>query len=232
MDVGFRSVGTVLLLLFSLSACSEKTTTAVFDETALGSASCQGRAKSNSYIVQWEDGHFTVETASSVEKFKEDFLKPNLDKIRKVEYDRIVHFERDADVVRVADIDPADNWGQDMVEVASLWNEGVYGQNVTVGVIDSPVDITQPQLAPRIAFNTAEIPNNGIDDDNNGFIDDYAGFSFISEPSNDGTVSEHGTHVSGIIGADHSKGYIKGMAPQVKIVPAPFYRRKKWRLDW
>jgi subtilisin family serine protease len=119
-------------------------------------------------------------------------------------------------------VDPDDYWGQNMVQVSSLWNQGIYGQNVLVGVVDSYVDTSNAQLTGRIAYNTGEIPGNGLDDDLNGYVDDYVGYTFISKPSENGPVSNHGTHVSGIIAADHSKGYIKGMAPQAKIIPAPF----------
>ncbi|WP_330167032.1 S8 family serine peptidase, partial [Streptococcus pneumoniae] len=73
-----------------------------------------------------------------------------------------------------------------------------------------------------MAYNTGEVPNNGIDDDKNGYVDDYAGYTFVSNPRGTTTVSDHGTHVSGIIAADSTKGYIKGMAPQAKLIPAPF----------
>ncbi|WP_413289431.1 S8 family peptidase [Bdellovibrio sp. HCB337] len=223
MDVGFRSVGTIILTLISLAACSPKTTTSVFNEADYGSqAACAGKALQNRYIVQWEDGHFTVETATTVDKFKKDFLEPNLKNVRKVEYDRVVQFERNTDIVKLADVDPTDYWGQDMIEASSVWGENVFGQNIKVGVIDSFVDTTHPQLWSNIDYNTAEIPGNGIDDDKNGYIDDYAGFTFISNPGTGTAVSDHGTHVAGIIAADSTKGYVKGMAPQAKIVPAPF----------
>ncbi len=222
MEVGFHSAKAIFFLLFLLSACSPKTTTSVFSEANYNSSTCSGQALSTRYIVQWESGEFTVESAANVEKFKKDFLEPNLDKIRKVEYDRVVQFERGADVAKVTDVAPADYWGQDMVQASSLWSQGIYGQNVLVGIVDSYIDIKNAQLVDRIAYNTGDIPGNGLDDDLNGYVDDYAGYSFISNPGKNGKVSDHGTHVSGIIAAEHSKGYIKGMAPQAKIIPAPF----------
>lgn len=223
MDVGFRSVGTIFILILSLTACSPKTTTSVFNEANYGSSStCSGQALRNRYIVQWEDGHFSVETSANVDTFKKDFLEPNLEKVRKVEYDRIVQFEHRSDIVKLEDLQPADDWGQQMVEASSVWDQGIYGQNVLVGVIDSFVDITHPQLTSRVAYNTADIPGNGLDDDRNGYVDDYAGYTFISNPGSGDKISDHGTHVAGIIAADSTKGYVKGLAPQANIVPAPF----------
>lgn len=223
MDVGFRSIVAVFAISISVSACSPKTTTSVFPESgSYASSRCAGQAMTSRYIVQWENGQFTVETAANLEQFKKEILEPNLQNIRKVEYDRVVQFERGADTVRTSDIDPNDYWGQNMVQVGSVWNQGVLGQNVVIGVVDSFVDTNNTQLSSQISYNTAEIPNNGIDDDHNGLVDDYAGYSFISNPSTGAATSEHGTHVAGIIAADGNKGYIKGMAPQAKIVPAPF----------
>jgi len=220
MEVGFRSFGSILILLVSLSACSEKTTTSVFNDSAIQSASCRGQAKSNRFVVQWEDGRFSVEHATNADVFKKEFLEPHLQEIRKAEYDRVVQLETDQ--VQEQGLSSSDYWGQEMVEAASLWNEGIFGQNVIVGVVDSFVDTSHVQLTGRIAYNTGEIPGNGIDDDHNGYVDDYAGYAFLSGGSSAEKVSDHGTHVSGIIAAEHGKGPAKGMAPGAQIIPAPF----------
>ncbi|MGZ3795117.1 MAG: S8 family peptidase [Pseudobdellovibrionaceae bacterium] len=222
MDVGFRFINLILILLFLIAACSPKTTSSVFEEKPSSNSTCSGQALPTRYVVQWESGQFTVETASTVEKFKKDFLEPNLDRIRKVEYDRTISFKEDSIAANAVSLDTADDWGQSMVEASALWSQGIYGQNVLVGVVDSVVDTKNTQLAGNIAYNTGEIPDNGLDDDLNGYIDDYAGYNFISSPNKNGSISDHGTHVSGIIAADPNKGAIKGMAPQTKIIPAPF----------
>lgn len=213
------------LLAIALTACTQKTTSSVFDSESLGSSSCSGQALSNRFIVQWESGEFTVETAPNATLFKSKFIAPNLQNIRKVEYDRVVHLEntRDQNLATSTAISLApDSWGQDMVEAEALWNQGFYGQNVLIGVIDSFVDVNNAQLASRIQVNENEIPNNGLDDDGNNYVDDYLGHSFISNPSQSNTVSDHGSHVTGIIAADHDAGPIKGIAPKAKIIPAPF----------
>jgi subtilisin family serine protease len=177
------------------------------------------------YVVQWEDGHFTVESAENAEDFKSKFLEPNLQNVRKAEYDRLVSFERPVDASSEGTVTPQgalDTWGQTMVGADLVWGQGVYGDGVLVGVVDSFVDINHPQISPRIAVNAGEIPGNGKDDDGNGYIDDVYGYSFVSNPNTDGKVSDHGTHVSGIIAADHQTGTIKGLAPKAKIIPAPF----------
>ena len=75
---------------------------------------------------------------------------------------------------------------------------------VVVGIIDTGLDITHPELAPYIYVNSNEIADNGIDDDGNGYIDDVNGWNF---PDNSGTVYDaslgleqaHATHIAGII---------------------------------
>jgi subtilisin family serine protease len=208
--------------IFVLASCSNnKSINSVFPENgSLDAGACTGQAIQNKFIVQWESGKFTVESATNVDEFKKKFVQPNLNEIRFVEYDRFLQLEQPQ--AKIAASSSTDSWGQTIISAQSAWSHGIYGQNVTVGIVDSFVDTTHPQLQGRIAINVGEIPNNGIDDEGNGVVDDYYGASFISIPSNNPTPSSHGTHVAGIISADPNFGSIHGMAPLVKIVPAQF----------
>jgi len=105
----------------------------------------------------------------------------------------------------------------------SIGINGGGSRDVIVAIIDSGVDYTHPDLAPNMWINTAEIPNNGIDDDNNGYIDDIYGANTVSDeryhsgdPMDD---NGHGTHVAGIIGAKGDNGIgIRGVADNVRIM--------------
>ena len=92
---------------------------------------------------------------------------------------------------------------------------------VIVAVIDSGVEVTHPQLRNQIAINTAEIAN-GVDDDNNGYIDDIYGYDFAVHSADVGDTSGHGTHVAGIILAEHNVGPAKGIAPEAKLLALDF----------
>lgn len=59
------------------------------------------------------------------------------------------------------------------------------GNKVIVGVIDSGVDISHPDLKSVIWTNKKEIPNNGKDDDKNGFTDDVNGWNFLGNSNNE-----------------------------------------------
>ena len=109
------------------------------------------------------------------------------------------------------------------ISAESAWDTTTGNQNIVVGVIDTGIDIDHRDLKDNIFTNTAEIPNNNVDDDNNGFVDDVNGWDFIHH---DRTVFDnanddfHGTHVAGIIGArgNNSAG-IAGVNWNVQLLP-------------
>ncbi len=104
----------------------------------------------------------------------------------------------------------------EQVKCQEAWDITVGSKKVKVAIIDSGIAFDHPDLQNNIYLNTAEIPDNGIDDDNNGYVDDYRGWDFVDAPEmgeiglGDFTQQDnlpadenwHGTHVAGIIGAD------------------------------
>jgi len=93
------------------------------------------------------------------------------------------------------------------------------GDSIVVAVIDGGYQMSHPDLIQNYFVNYHEIPGNGIDDDENGYIDDVSGWDAYAD---DGTIpsDQHGTHVSGIIGAkgDNNLG-VAGVNWNVKILP-------------
>ncbi|WP_298956541.1 S8 family serine peptidase, partial [uncultured Nonlabens sp.] len=53
------------------------------------------------------------------------------------------------------------------------------GEEITVAVIDSEIDLSHEYLVNHIWENIDEICDNQIDDDNNGYIDDLHGWNFL-----------------------------------------------------
>lgn len=219
MDV--RSIFWAFVFTLMLSSCgqSSKLNQAT---VSLSKAACTGAAAVKSkVIVEWENGQITFENISDIEKFKDDFVKPQISLIKRVQYDQKIQLypqQMHSSALPPGGI--SDDWGQQIIKLNKMTEKAASGQKIIVGVVDTYVDITHPQLKNQIAINTAEIPNNGIDDDGNGVIDDYYGADF-SMPSNLPPL-DHGTHVSGIIAADINFGSIQGIAPGAKIVPAQF----------
>lgn len=109
------------------------------------------------------------------------------------------------------------------IDAPEAWSITKGSKSVLVGVIDSGVDYTHPDLAANIWTNPGEIPGNGIDDDGNGFIDDVHGWNFVSNTNDPIDDNLHGTHVAGTIGAvgNNSTG-VAGVCWNVSIVPIKF----------
>ena len=77
---------------------------------------------------------------------------------------------------------------------------------VVVGVVDTGMDITHPDLAANLWINPGEIAGNGIDDDGNGYTDDMHGFDFADNTAAITDSDIHGTHVAGTIAAVGKNG--------------------------
>jgi subtilisin family serine protease len=110
-----------------------------------------------------------------------------------------------------ADIDATDAWE------FTTGGLTVLGDTIVIGVADIGFDLAHIDL--DFWKNREEIPGNGIDDDQNGYVDDYDGWNAINH-SGVINVVEHGTHVSGIIGAIGNNGIgVTGVNWHVKIMP-------------
>jgi subtilisin family serine protease len=111
-------------------------------------------------------------------------------------------------------------------QAAEAWNLGRdCSSDVVVGIIDEGVMTTHPDTQANIWVNPFEIAGNGIDDDGNGKVDDIHGWDFVSNDNStfDGVGDDHGTHVSGTIGAVRNNGIgVAGICGQVKMVNAKF----------
>lgn len=227
-----KFLGLVGLAVFCFG-CNQKNVESTFKESSnKPGASCEAERIPNRFIVNWVDGHSSLETYDNQDVFIEEFLKPRLHEIERVEFDKRIKLEPvtrllPQDILRGTVETPSDDWGPVRVLAPKLWDAGIQGENIAVAVVDTLVDYKHPQIQPRVLPNVAELNGKaGVDDDGNGFVDDVYGWDFVhNQPI--GSIENpdeqtHGTHVSGIILADHDKGVVQGMAPKAQLIPANF----------
>lgn len=124
----------------------------------------------------------------------------------------------DTDLDEVPDLGGV-NLGNDLVNAPDAWAQGIFGQDITVAVIDSGIDIFHPDLDDNIWTNPGEIAGDGLDNDGNGYVDDLVGWDFGNNSNDVMDHHGHGTHVAGTIAAEDNDIGITGVAPDAQIMP-------------
>ena len=109
------------------------------------------------------------------------------------------------------------------ISAVQAWEVSVGSSSTVVGVIDTGVEWTHPDLFGNLWRNPGEVAGNGIDDDANGFVDDVHGYDFINEDGDPTDDHGHGTHVAGTIGASGNNGTgVVGVTWDVSIMALKF----------
>ena len=121
-----------------------------------------------------------------------------------------------------ANTTPANTYGSG---AADAWAEGkTCSAGVVIGVIDEGAQFFHKDLRGQFWLNPFD-PRDGIDNDGNGYADDIRGWDFFSNDKSvyDGTSDDHGTHVSGTIGATGGKGEgVVGVCWDITIISVKF----------
>lgn len=116
------------------------------------------------------------------------------------------------------------NYSLDAMHADAALALGLTGKGVTVGVIDSGIDIRadgtmHPEFAGRIDprstsflywFDPSKLPKDWNDDDF------YA--AFVQGPTDSMDLDGHGSHVAGIIGAGQNGFGMQGVAPEATLL--------------
>ncbi|UKJ09127.1 S8 family peptidase [Solitalea lacus] len=114
-------------------------------------------------------------------------------------------------------------------QAGEAWAAGHTGSSsVYIGVIDEGAMYAHSDLAANFWTNPFD-PVDGVDNDGNGYKDDIHGWDFDKNDNTtfDGTQDDHGTHVSGTIGAVGGNGIgVAGVNWKVKIISAKFLGRR------
>lgn len=131
------------------------------------------------------------------------------------------------------------------IHAEGAWDIQTKGEGV-VGLLDTGVDFTHPDLVDNIWQNLAEDADgdgrvlefidgrwrldpddlDDIDADSNGYVDDLIGWDFVNNDNNPFDDNGHGTHVAGIIGARGNNGIgISGVAWEARIMPLKTFGR-------
>lgn len=93
------------------------------------------------------------------------------------------------------------------IGAVQAWDLETGSKDVVVAVIDTGVDYTNPNLAPNMWTNDAELHGKpGVDDDANGVIDDIYGYNAVANTGDPKDDHGHGSHCSGVIGAKGDSG--------------------------
>ncbi|HZB46048.1 MAG TPA: S8 family serine peptidase, partial [Pyrinomonadaceae bacterium] len=116
--------------------------------------------------------------------------------------------------------------GKDRADISALdaWAKTRGSRKVVVAVLDSGVDYTHPDLAGNMWHRPADMEM--YFDPQLGVVDDHDGFSAVAAERDPMDENGHGTHCSGIVGAegDNNLG-ITGVNWKVEIMPLKFMGR-------
>ncbi len=110
------------------------------------------------------------------------------------------------------------------MDLPEAWNLSTGSNEIVVGVIDTGIDYTHPDLAANMWKNPIELGGvTGVDDDSNGYVDDIYGINSITDSGDPMDDHYHGTHVAGTIGASGNNGQgVVGVNWRIKMIGVKF----------
>lgn len=183
----------------------------------------------------WNIGAHIMEAKQN--KKLSSLKKPSQSSKRKTELGKINYKNKTKQILDIKLLDPAmsKKWGLKVTDAALAWKKhNVLGsKDIVIAIIDTGIDVNHPDLKNNLWKNPGEIgldsqgrnkATNGIDDDRNGYVDDVHGWNFVGNNKDLSDHHGHGTHISGIVGAESGNGIgISGMAPKVSLMTLKYF---------
>jgi subtilisin family serine protease len=124
--------------------------------------------------------------------------------VLKVIEDQVVTLDQPQAEAKTVQVDEsAHTYGLQVVNAPEVWAKGITGQGVRVGILDSGIDFSHPNLKDLVIAHR-DFTADGFTDDRNG----------------------HGTHVAGTIAGNSEGGTAIGVAPNSKLIIAKIFDDK------
>jgi bacillopeptidase F len=109
--------------------------------------------------------------------------------------------------VAAADAPTGIEWNVQRVNAPKVWEQGVKGAGVTIGIVDTGVDVTHPALNAKYRGTQAD----------GSFDNNYNFFDAVNKKAQAYDDNEHGSHVTGT-NLGSTATYDTGMAPDAKFI--------------
>jgi subtilisin len=116
------------------------------------------------------------------------------DRIKQLSKNPKIKIEPDSQI-KIADTELDNSWGVNQIGAGIAQTEGITGAGVKVGILDTGIDYTHPELAAVYK----------------------GGYDFVNNDSDPMDDNGHGTHVAGIIAAADNGVGVVGVAPNVEL---------------
>src|SRR5213593_4570387 len=119
------------------------------------------------------------------------------------------------------------SWWNDIMSVPAVWSQGFQGQGVTVALVDSGIDASNPSLGYSFPNGLSQAPYRVTQNVKVADIGELVASAplgpdqiYLENQPNTDTTSGHGTSTAGLVAGtgDGSNGLYKGVAPRANIV--------------
>lgn len=200
--------------------------------TRQGAKLVKSYRSSPTVLLRLPDNENTPEFAAMVNTLE------NHPAVRSVEANTVLHLLTAPNDDRFGELYAMNNAGQSGgtpgadIGAVKAWDMTTGSKGVLVGIIDTGIDYSHPDLAANVWTNPGETgldsqgrdkSKNGVDDDGNGYVDDFRGWDFVNNDNNPMDDQGHGTHTAGTIGAvGNNRTGVTGVNWNVSLVSMKF----------